>query len=90
MEILKIILIVFSSITTIVGTIVVRFTIPIGVVLIILELINLVSYGIWTIIGYTLGIWFLGFILALLGVAVTIVAAGAINGKYFKYNSRRY
>lgn len=79
MEILKIILVVFSSITTIIGTIVVRFTIPIGVVLIILELINLVSYGIWTIIGYTLGIWFLGLLFVFLGAAVTIVAAGLIK-----------
>ena len=74
MEILKITIAILSVIATFVGAVISRLTIPVGVVLIILELIGLVSYGIWTIIGYTFGIWFLGLIIAFLGAFITLIA----------------
>ena len=74
MEILKITIAILSVIATFVGAVISRLTIPVGVVLIILELIGLVSYGIWTIIGYTFGIWFLGLIIAFLGAFTTVIA----------------
>lgn len=74
MEILKITIAILSVIATFVGAVIAKLAIPVGVVLIVLELIGLVSYGIWTIIGYTIGIWFLGLIIAFLGAFITLIA----------------
>ena len=79
MEILKMTIAILSVIAAFVGAVISRFAIPVGIVLIVLELIGLVSYGIWTIIGYTFGIWVLGLIIAFLGAFTTVIATEHFN-----------
>lgn len=74
MEILKMTIAILSVIAIFVGAVIVKIAIPVGIVLIVLELIGLVSYGIWTIIGYTFGIWVLGLIIVFLGTLTTLFA----------------
>lgn len=74
MEILKMTIAILSVIAIFVGAVIVKIAIPVGIVLIVLELIGLVSYGIWIIIGYTFGAWVLGLIIAFLGALTTLFA----------------
>lgn len=52
--VLTILAVVFGVLSTICSAVVIRFTPVVTTVIVVLELLSITSYGIWTVVGYGL------------------------------------
>lgn len=75
MEITKIFMIVFGIIAAICSGIVAKFTPYVAVVLVVLELMNITTYGIGTILLYSTVIWVSAIILVFLNALLIAMAS---------------
>ena len=67
MKILEVLLLVIGAIFRVLSTIcaaaVLKFTPLVTVVLVVLEVLNITNYGIWTVIGYGVLIYFIAWLI---------------------------